>query len=74
MVGELFAGLLAIAIAIGYGLLPIWHILRKELSVSINNQTQMIRTNKLLEQLISSGIDEKISIFHTYENLVKTEQ
>ena len=46
--------------------------IKQELGVSINNQTQMIRTNELLEQLMSSGIDEKISIFHTYENLVKT--
>jgi len=31
--------------------------IKQELGVSINNQTQMIRTNELLEQLMSSGID-----------------
>jgi hypothetical protein len=51
MVGELFAGLLAIAIVIGFGLLPIWYIGRKESNLSMSTQTQMIRTNELLEHL-----------------------
>jgi hypothetical protein len=67
MVGEIFLGLLAVAIAIGLGLFPIWYILKKETGVSEANKKQMEDMNSFLHNIILSGIDEKISVLYTYE-------
>ena len=73
MVGELLVGLIAIAVAIAVGLGPIWHILRTERNAIRGIQTQMRTdmqniinetraTNNRLEQIVLSGIDEKITV------------
>jgi hypothetical protein len=67
MAGELFLGLLAVAIAIGLGLFPIWYILRKESGISEANKKHMEDMNEYLHKIILSGIDEKISVLYTYE-------
>jgi hypothetical protein len=72
MVGELLIGLIAIAVGIAAGLSPIWYILKGERSAIREIQTEMrtemqniIRetcaTNSRLEQIVLSGIDEKIT-------------
>lgn len=68
--GEL-VGLIAIAVAIGVGLLPIWYILRRENKTSeiIKNEIKTIRP--LLDVIIASAIDEKIAMLYTYETMVK---
>jgi hypothetical protein len=72
-VGELLVGLIAIAVAIAVGIGPIWHILRTERNTIREIQTQMRTdmqniisetraTNNRLEQIVLSGIDEKITV------------
>jgi hypothetical protein len=73
MVGELLVGLIAIAVASAVGIGPIWHILRSERNTIRGIQTQMRTdmqniinetraTNNRLEQIVLSGIDEKITV------------
>jgi uncharacterized protein YpmS len=79
MVGELLAGLVAIAIGIGVGLSPIWYILHgerktiKEIQNQMNTKldevrTQVGTTNERLQQIVMSGIDEN-SRFHNIYRL-----
>jgi len=68
---EIMIGLFAIAVGIGFGLAPIWHILRKESKTS-DLMIQEIREIKpLLKDMIASSIDEKIAMLFTYETMVK---
>ena len=73
MVGELLTGLIAIAVGIAAGLSPIWYILKGERSAIKEIQTEMRidmqniiaetrATNSRLEQIVLSGIDEKITV------------
>jgi hypothetical protein len=77
MEGDLLVGLIAIAIAIAVGLGPIWYILRSERNIIREIQTQMRTdmqdikseihaTNNRLEQIVLSGIDEKITVLGGY--------
>jgi hypothetical protein len=83
MVGELLAGLIAIAVGIGVGLAPIWHVLRGEKNAIRDIQSQMksdmeqIRsethtTNSRLEQIVLSAIDEKITVLGRYIGWINT--
>jgi hypothetical protein len=83
MTGELLTGLIAIAVAIAAGLSPIWYILKGERSAIREIQTEMstemqniIRetraTNNRLEQIVLSGIDEKITVLGRYVDGINT--
>jgi hypothetical protein len=83
MVGELLVGLIAIAVAIAVGIGPIWHILRSERNTIRGIQTQMRTdmqniisetraTNNRLEQIVLSGIDEKITVLGRCVDWIKT--
>jgi hypothetical protein len=65
MTGELGAGLIAIAVAIGVGLLPIWIILKKELGVIKDNKEEMRKTIDFLQKLTRYQIYEKIAMIST---------
>lgn len=71
MVGELAIGLIAIAVAIGVGLFPIWYTLRGENKISKQIQKDIEQIKPLLSDIIKSGIDEKIAMFYTYETMAK---
>jgi hypothetical protein len=83
MVGELLVGLIAIAIGIGAGLGPIWYILHgekkaiKDIQHHINTKldevrSEVVTTNERLQQIVMSGIDEKIAVFTTYIDYIQT--
>jgi hypothetical protein len=65
MVGELAGGLIAIAVAIAVGLLPIWIILKKELGVIKDNKEEMRKTIEFLRKLTRYQIYEKIAMIST---------
>src|SRR6266508_3863338 len=65
MVGELGAGLIAIAVAIGVGLLTIWIILKKELGVIKDYKEEMRKTTDFLQKLTRYQIYEKIAMIST---------
>ena len=77
MEGELLTGLIAIAVGIAAGLSPIWYILKGErdavmkIQAQMNTDVQDIKseihaTNNRLEQIVLSGIDEKITVLGGY--------
>jgi hypothetical protein len=83
MVGELLVGLIAIAVAIAVGIGPLWYILRGERNAIREIQTQMKTdmqnitsetraTNNRLEQIVLSGIDEKITVLGRYIDWTNT--
>jgi hypothetical protein len=70
MTGEILIGLIAIAVGIAAGLSPIWYILRGESKKSKNIEEEICKIRPLLTDLMSSGVDEKISVIYTYELIV----